>query len=139
MAQLKDSIVAGDLRVTGNVYGNSLVYHGDEVGDSPVPLNADQLQGHAASYFATPGSFVNTTDKKSMTLSTSASSVSFTVTKSGYKPIAYSTYYNYSTQVKFCFESVTMEDGKFTASGFAATTSGSVSWNLSLIILWVKL
>lgn len=28
------------------------MWHGDEVGSLPVPINADQLQGHPASYFA---------------------------------------------------------------------------------------
>lgn len=27
------------------------IWHGDEVGDLPVPINADQLEGHDASYF----------------------------------------------------------------------------------------
>jgi len=30
---------------------NAGIWHGDEVGSLPVPINADQLQGHPASYF----------------------------------------------------------------------------------------
>lgn len=34
----------------GNV-DTAEIWHGDEVGSLPVPINADQLQGHPASYF----------------------------------------------------------------------------------------
>lgn len=30
---------------------DGFLYHGDEVGDLPTPINADQLEGHPASYF----------------------------------------------------------------------------------------
>lgn len=37
---------------TSNTISNTApIWHGDEVGDLPVPINADQLQGHPASYF----------------------------------------------------------------------------------------
>ena len=39
---------------TSNTISNTApIWHGDEVGDLPVPINADQLEGHSASYFQT--------------------------------------------------------------------------------------
>lgn len=51
--QVSSPIVAGTgIEITNDVVTNTApLWHGDEVGSLPVPINADQLQGHEASYF----------------------------------------------------------------------------------------
>lgn len=58
------------------------IWHGDEVGDSPVPLNADQLQGHPSSYFQS----ALTTATATATLSANSDHVAISApTVSGYE------------------------------------------------------
>lgn len=51
------------ISIANDVVSNTApIWHGNEVGDLPVPINADQLQGHPASYFQTAEEVENVGD-----------------------------------------------------------------------------
>lgn len=74
-----------------------------------------------------------------MNLTTSASNWSITATKSGYKPIGYSLYSGYSTQLYWGVEYITPSIGSLTVNGFAMTTGGTFTWTPNMWVTWMKI
>lgn len=65
--------------ISNDVVSNTApIWHGNEVGDLPVPINADQLQGHSASYFQQALTAGNGVTISNNTISVHSESVSIT-------------------------------------------------------------
>lgn len=130
----KNVTIGGKLYVDNDMYANGIGCIGLKATTHLKLKNKNVItEGTFANYIKTS---LNVNNYR---VSTTATKILFEVKLSGYTPISYNLYYNYSHEIIANFEDVRYENGRFYGAGYARTISNiNPQAAFALRVVWLK-